>query len=46
MNDEKEPQGPNPWVKSMLVWGGIFLALLMVVTMFNSGAQPAGTEIG
>ncbi len=46
MNDEKEPQGPNPWVKSMLVWGGIFLALLMVVTMFNSGAQTAGTEIG
>ena len=46
MNDEQEPQGPNPWVKSMLVWGGIFLALLMVVTMFNSGVQTAGTEIG
>ncbi len=46
MNDEKEPQGPNPWVKSMMVWGGIFLALLMVVTMFNSGAAPVGTEIG
>lgn len=46
MNDDKEPQAPNPWVKSLLVWGGIFLALLMVVTMFNNGAQPAGTEIG
>lgn len=46
MNDDKDPQTPNPWVKSLLVWGGIFLALLMVVTMFNNGGQPAGTEIG
>jgi cell division protease FtsH len=46
MNDDKEPQVPNPWIKSMLVWGGIFLALLMVVTMFNNGAQQPSTEIG
>ncbi len=39
MNDE-QPNG-NPWLKSLLVWGGIFLALLMVVSMF--GAQ---TETG
>ncbi len=39
MNDE-QPSG-NPWLKSLLVWGGIFLALLMVVSMF--GAQ---TEVG
>jgi cell division protease FtsH len=39
MNDE-QPSG-NPWLKSLLVWGGIFLALLMVVSMF--GAQ---TETG
>ncbi|WP_288487478.1 ATP-dependent zinc metalloprotease FtsH [uncultured Novosphingobium sp.] len=34
MNDD-QPNG-NPWVKSLLVWGGIFLALLMVVSMFGS----------
>ncbi|EIZ80167.1 cell division protease FtsH [Novosphingobium sp. Rr 2-17] len=33
MNDD-QPSG-NPWVKSLLVWGGIFLALLMVVSMFS-----------
>lgn len=31
MNDD-QPNG-NPWVKSLLVWGGIFLALLIVVSM-------------
>ncbi len=46
MNDDKEPQAPNPWVKSLAVWGGIFLALLMVVTMFGNSGQPAGTQIG
>ena len=39
MNDE-QPNG-NPWVKSLLVWGGIFLALLMVVSMFS-----ARTDVG
>lgn len=34
MNDD-QPNG-NPWVKSLLVWGGIFLALLMVVSMFGA----------
>jgi len=34
MNDD-QPSG-NPWVKSLLVWGGIFLALLMVVSMFGA----------
>ncbi|MXP15516.1 ATP-dependent zinc metalloprotease FtsH [Altererythrobacter confluentis] len=46
MNDDKEPQAPNPWMKSLAVWGGIFLALLMVVTMFGNSGQPAGTQIG
>ncbi|GGC42255.1 ATP-dependent zinc metalloprotease FtsH [Novosphingobium marinum] len=36
MNNDDQPSG-NPWVKSLLVWGGIFLALMMVVSMF--GAQ-------
>ena len=37
MNDD-QPSG-NPWVKSLLVWGGIFLALLMVVSMFNTRTE-------
>ena len=45
MNDENEPQTPNPWVKSMLVWGGIFLALLLVVTMFGNAGQPPVSQI-
>ncbi|MBV1916568.1 MAG: ATP-dependent zinc metalloprotease FtsH [Sphingomonadaceae bacterium] len=42
MNDE-QPNG-NPWLKSLLVWGGIFLALLMVVSMFGAQTEP-GTAI-
>jgi cell division protease FtsH len=42
MNDE-QPSG-NPWLKSLLVWGGIFLALLMVVSMFGPQAET-GTAV-
>ena len=49
MNDENDPnaggEGPNPWVKSLMIWGGVFLALLMVVTMFGNSNQPTGTAI-
>ncbi len=44
MNDE-QPSG-NPWMKSLLVWGGIFLALLLVVSMFSSRGDSASTQIG
>jgi cell division protease FtsH len=36
------PGGPNPWMKSLLIWVGILLALAVVVTMFDGrtgGAQ-------
>ena len=42
MNDD-QPSG-NPWLKSLLVWGGIFLALLMVVSMFGA-RNDVGTPI-
>ncbi|NMW32350.1 ATP-dependent zinc metalloprotease FtsH [Altererythrobacter sp. RZ02] len=45
MNDDNEPQAPNPWIKSLMIWGGIFMALLLVVTMFGGAGQPASTEI-
>jgi len=42
MNDDPQPPG-NPWVKSLLVWGGIFLALLLVVSMFGTPSESAGS---
>ena len=46
--DSNEPNGggPNPLIKNLMVWGGIFLALLLVVSMFGGGGEPAGTQIG
>ncbi|MDQ2763944.1 MAG: ATP-dependent metallopeptidase FtsH/Yme1/Tma family protein, partial [Pseudomonadota bacterium] len=51
MNDnDKQPgqdgNGPNPWMKSLLIWVGILLALAVFVTMFDSPSrQPQGTAI-
>jgi cell division protease FtsH len=49
MSQQNDPQpqgeGPNPWVKQLMIWGGIFLALLLVVTMFSNAGQPTGTAI-
>ncbi|QLC24971.1 ATP-dependent metallopeptidase FtsH/Yme1/Tma family protein [Parasphingopyxis algicola] len=43
MNDEKDPQegGTNPWVKSLFIWAGILVALILFVTMFDSGSARA-----
>jgi cell division protease FtsH len=49
MSEANDPQqngdGPNPWVKQLMIWGGIFLALLLVVTMFSNAGQSPGTAI-
>ena len=46
MNDDREPENtPNPWLKSLMVWGGIFLALLVVVSMFGGTATEPATQI-
>ncbi|HEY6965104.1 MAG TPA: ATP-dependent zinc metalloprotease FtsH, partial [Erythrobacter sp.] len=49
MSQQNDPQpqgeGPNPWVKQLMIWGGIFLALLLVVTMFSGAGQSNGTAI-
>jgi cell division protease FtsH len=49
MNDDNDPREPgpggNPWVKSLMVWGGIFLALLLVVSMFGQAGQAPGSTI-
>ena len=48
-NDNRTPDpegnGPNPWIKSLMVWGGVFLGLLLVVSMFGGGGQSAGTQL-
>jgi cell division protease FtsH len=44
--DDPQGNGPNPWVKSLMVWGGVFLALLVVVSVFGNSGQPAGDAIG
>ena len=43
MNDDQQPS--NPWIKTLLIWGGIFLALLLVVSIFNQRPDAAGTLI-
>ena len=43
MNDDQP--SPNPWIRSLLVWGGIFLALLLVVSMFGPRDQASGSAI-
>ena len=43
--DQQPPEGQNPWVRQLMIWGGIFLALLMVVSMFGGSGQPTGTQI-
>jgi len=47
-NDQRNPDdgGPNPWVRSLMIWGGIFLALLLVVTAFGEAGNSGGTQIG
>ena len=37
---ENSGGGPNPWMKSLLIWVGILLALALVVTLFD-GKTPA-----
>jgi len=44
MNDD-QPQG-NPWIKNLMIYGGIFLVLLLVVSMFSARTEPTGTVIG
>src|SRR5207253_10733023 len=47
MSQNREPEnGGNPWVKSLLIWGGIFLALLLAVSMFGGTREAAAGSMG
>ena len=37
--------GPNPWIRSLMIWGGVFLALLLAVSMFGGASQNTGTVL-
>lgn len=46
MSDNREPENtPNPWVKSLLIWGAIFMGLLLAVSLFGGSGQSTGTRI-
>ena len=44
-NGGQGPEGPNPMIKTLMIWGGIFLALLLTVSMFGNSTQTQGTQI-
>ncbi|WP_242186181.1 ATP-dependent zinc metalloprotease FtsH [Sphingomonas sp. CARO-RG-8B-R24-01] len=45
MNDnEKPPEGPNPWMKSLLIWVGILVALALFVTLIDTRTATTGSN--
>jgi len=44
-DDPGNEPGGNPWLKSLLVWGGIFMALLLVVSMFSEQGTTQGDSL-
>jgi len=43
--NQQPPEGQNPWVKQLMIWGGIFLALLLAVSLFSNAGQSSGPQI-
>jgi cell division protease FtsH len=43
MNDD-QPNG-NPWMKSLLIWGGVFLALFFAVSLFGARNDMGAAQI-
>jgi cell division protease FtsH len=41
----EDPPTGNPWMRSLLVWGGIFLALFFAVSLFSTRGEGAGEAI-
>jgi cell division protease FtsH len=41
---DKEPSGNN-WMKSLFIWAGIILALVLVVQLVGGGAAPAANAL-
>ena len=46
MNNDDDNQAPNPWMRSLLIWIGILLALALVVQLVDGrGADPRTSGI-
>ncbi|MAY20147.1 MAG: cell division protein FtsH [Erythrobacteraceae bacterium] len=43
--NQQPPEGQNPWVRHLLIWGGIFMALLLVVSMVSGNGQAPASQI-
>jgi cell division protease FtsH len=42
---DKDPAGPtNPWMKSLFIWAGILLALVLFVQIIDGGGRQAAGE--
>lgn len=41
MNDDQEPKG-NPLARNLMIWAGIMVALLLLVSMFSGGTAETG----
>ena len=44
MSDDKQPQGPNPWMKSLMIWVGILAALAVFVSIFDGRSATTATD--
>jgi len=44
MSEDKEPQG-NPWMKSLFIWAGILLALIIFVQLVEGGRSTTANGI-
>ena len=44
-NGGQGPGGPNPMIRTLMIWGGLFLALLLAVSVFGNTSQTQGTAI-
>jgi cell division protease FtsH len=44
MNDDKEPQGTSPWMKSLMIWMGILLLIGTFVSLFDSRSRETRAD--
>ena len=42
----EEPSTPNPWMRHLMVWGGVALALLLVLSILVRQGDGAATQMG
>ena len=42
----EEPSTPNPWMRHLMIWGGVLLALFLVGSMLAARADGPSTQIG